>query len=99
MRGGRAAKHPWDEQIKSRQDAIRRRYLEYAAELQSSGVAADHALARQIRQFVKDMPAVEIRRHALKTELSDLVKTRHRGTEQGVDADRRDERGGDERAR
>jgi type IV secretory pathway VirD2 relaxase len=99
VRGGRAAKHPWDEQIKSRQDAIRRRYLEYAAELQSSGVAADHALARQIRQFVKDMPAVETRRHALNTELSDLVKTRRRDTEQGVDVDRRDERGGDERAR
>jgi type IV secretory pathway VirD2 relaxase len=32
VRGGRAVKHPWDEQIRSRQDAIRRRYLEYAVE-------------------------------------------------------------------
>ena len=39
VRGGRTAKHPWDEQIKSRQDAIRRRYLDYAAELQRSGAA------------------------------------------------------------
>jgi type IV secretory pathway VirD2 relaxase len=99
VRGGRTAKHPWDEQIKSRQDAIRRRYLDYAAELQRSGVAADQALARQIRQFVNDMPAVETRRHALKNELSELANTRRRRAEQGVDADRRDETRGDERTR
>jgi type IV secretory pathway VirD2 relaxase len=99
VRGGRTAKHPWDEQIKSRQDAIRRRYLDYAAELQRSGVAADHELARQIRRFVKDMPAVETRRHALKNELSELANSRRRGAEQGVDADGRDETRGDERTR
>jgi type IV secretory pathway VirD2 relaxase len=90
------AKHAWDEPIKSRQDAIRRRYLDYAAELQRSGAAADHALARQVRQFVKDMPAVETRRHALKNELAELANSRGRGAEQGVDADRRE---GDERTR
>jgi type IV secretory pathway VirD2 relaxase len=99
VRGGRTAKHPWDEQTKSRQDAIRRRYLDYAAELQRSGVAADHALARQIRQFVNDMPAVETRRHALKNELSELADSRRRGAEQGVNADRRGETRGDERTR
>src|SRR4029077_15733966 len=95
--GGRTANRPWDEQIKSRQDAIRRRYLDYAAELQRSGVAADHELARQIRRFVKDMPAVGTRRHALKNELSELANSRRRGAEQGVDADGRDETRGDER--
>jgi type IV secretory pathway VirD2 relaxase len=99
VRGGKAAKHPWDERIKARQDAIRRRYLGYAAELQRSGVAADHEFARQIRQFVNDMPAVETRRHALKNELSELANTRRRGAEQGVDADERDETRGDERTR
>src|SRR3954454_3502819 len=83
VRGGRTAKHPWDEQIKSRQDAIRQRYLDYAAELQRSGLAADHKLAHQVRQFVNDMPAVETRRHALKNELSELANTRRRGAEQG----------------
>jgi hypothetical protein len=62
-------------------------------------VAADHELARQIRQFVNDMPAVETRRHALKNELSELANTRRRGAEQGVDADERDETRGDERTR
>ncbi|WP_225707596.1 relaxase/mobilization nuclease domain-containing protein [Bradyrhizobium cenepequi] len=99
VRGGRTAKHPWDEQIKSRQDEIRRRYLDYAAELQRSGLAADQVLARQIRQFVNDMPAVETRRHALKNELSELANTRLRSAEQGVDADQRDETRGDERTR
>ncbi len=99
VRGGRAAKHPWDEQIKSRQEAIRQRYLDYAAELQRSGAPADHELARQVRQFVNDMPAVETRRHALKNELSKLADTRRRGAEQDVDAERREETRGDERSR
>ncbi|WP_249132755.1 MULTISPECIES: relaxase/mobilization nuclease domain-containing protein [unclassified Bradyrhizobium] len=97
--GDRTAKHPWDEQIKSRQDAIRRRYLDYAAELQRSGAAADHELARQVRQFVDDMPAVETRRHALKKELSELASSRRRGAEQGGDDDVRNHKRDDERTR
>ena len=61
-------------EIQSRQDAIRQRYLDYAAELQRSGTARDDALARQIRQFIKDMPADETRRHVLKKELSSLPR-------------------------
>jgi Relaxase/Mobilisation nuclease domain len=99
VRGGRTAKHPWDEQIKSRQDAIRRQYLDYAAELQRSGAEADHGLAQQIRQFVKDMPAVETRRHALKNEIAELASSRRRGAKKNVDAERRDEKRGDERTR
>ena len=99
VRGGKAAKPPWDEQIESRQDAIRQRYLDYAAELQRSGVAADHVLAREIRQFVNDMPAVETRRHALKNELSELANALRHGAEQDVDADQRGERRRDERPR
>ncbi|MBR1130749.1 relaxase/mobilization nuclease domain-containing protein [Bradyrhizobium iriomotense] len=99
VRGGRTAKHPWDEQIKSRQDAIRRRYLDYAAQLQRSGAAADEALARQIRQFVDDMPAIETRRHALKNELSELASSRRRDAKQDIDAQRHDKTRGDERTR
>ena len=99
VRSSRTAKHPWDEQIKSRQDVIRRRYLDYAAELQRSGAAADHELARQVRQFVDDMPAIETRRHALKGELSELASSRRRGAEQGGDDDVRDLKPDDERIR
>jgi type IV secretory pathway VirD2 relaxase len=99
VRGGRTAKHPWDEQIKSRQDAIRRRYLDYAAELQRSGVQADQGLARQIRQFVKDMPAVETRRHVLKNELEELAASRRRDVNQGIDTEGHERGGGNERAR
>ncbi|UPT92175.1 relaxase/mobilization nuclease domain-containing protein (plasmid) [Bradyrhizobium barranii subsp. apii] len=98
VRGGKAVKHPWDEQTKSRQDAIRRRYLDYAAELQRSGVAADHELARQIRQFVNEMPAVETRWHVLKSEVSELASSRRRGAELGGD-DVRDHKRDDERTR
>ncbi|WP_404513519.1 relaxase/mobilization nuclease domain-containing protein [Bradyrhizobium ottawaense] len=99
VRGGRTAKHPWDEQIKSRQDAIRRRYLDYAAQLQRSGAAADQELARQVRQFVEDMPALETRRHALKNELSKLADTRRRGAEPDVGKERREKTRGQEPTR
>ncbi|MCP3477949.1 hypothetical protein NLM33_48670 (plasmid) [Bradyrhizobium sp. CCGUVB1N3] len=99
MKGGRTAKNPWDEQIKSRQDAIRRGYLDYAAELQRSRATADHELAWQILRFVEDMPAVETRRHALKNELSELANTRRRGAEQGVDAEGREKTQDNERTR
>ncbi|WP_230646747.1 relaxase/mobilization nuclease domain-containing protein [Bradyrhizobium sp. Leaf401] len=99
VRGGRAAKHPWDEQIRTRQERIRRRYLDYAAELQRSGAAADHELARQIRQFVNDMPTIETRRHALKNELSELATSRRRDAKQDVDVMGHDKTRGDERTR
>lgn len=99
VKDGRTGKHPWNQQIKSRQDAIRRRYLDYAAELQRSGVPADVELARQVRQFVSDMPAVETRRHALKKELSELVSSQRRDTKQDVDSNSRDKPRGDERIR
>src|ERR1700681_95608 len=73
VRGGKTTERPWDARIRSRQDAIRQRYLDYAAELQRSGKARDDALARQIRQFVENMPAIETRRHVLKKELSELA--------------------------
>src|SRR6478735_1211584 len=36
-REGKTAERPWDARIRSRQDEIRRRYLDYAAELQGTG--------------------------------------------------------------
>jgi cell division protein FtsB len=99
VRGGKTTERPWENRIKSRQDASRQRYLDYAAELQRSGAARDDALARQIRQFIEDMPAVETRRQVLKKELSKLADSRRRGAEQGVNADRRGETRGDERTR
>jgi type IV secretory pathway VirD2 relaxase len=96
-RRGKGAKRPWDDPIRSRQEAIRQRYLDYASELQRAGTARDQALALQIRQFVNDMPAVETRRHVLKKELSELAASRGRGAEQNVDADRRRDGRDDER--
>jgi type IV secretory pathway VirD2 relaxase len=99
VKAGKTTERPWDARIRSRQDAIRQRYLDYAAELQRSGTGRDEALARQIRQFIKDMPAVETRRHALKKELSELADSRRRGAEQGANADQRADTRGDERSK
>jgi type IV secretory pathway VirD2 relaxase len=99
VRGGKTSERPWDDRIRSRQDAIRGRYLDYAAELQRGGTARDQALALQIRQFVKDMPAIETRRQVLKKELSELANSRRHDAEQGVHTDRRGDTRGDERSK
>ncbi len=99
VRGGTTAKRPWGDRIRSRQDAIRQRYLDYAAELQGTGTARDRTLALQIRQFVKEMPAIETRRHVLKKELSELANSRRHDAEQGVHTDRRGDTRGDERSK
>jgi type IV secretory pathway VirD2 relaxase len=99
VRGGKPTERPWDARIRSRQDAIRQRYLDFAAELQRSGTARDDALARQIRQFVNDMPTVETRRDALNNELSELASSRRRDAKKDVDAEGRDKTRGDERTR
>ena len=77
-RGGKMAVRPWEEEIRSRQEAIRQQYLDYAAELEHREGARDYALALQIRQFVRDMPAIETRRHMLKKELSELANSQRR---------------------
>ena len=99
VRGDKTTNQPWEARIRSRQDAIRQQYLDYASELQRSGTARDVALARQIREFVKEMPAVETRRHVLKRELSELADSRRRDAEQGVNAGQRDDTRGDERSK
>ncbi len=74
----KSAERPWEKQIQSRQEAIRRRYLNYAAELERSGSSTDHALAREIREFVRDMPAIETRRRLLRKELAQFMESRRR---------------------
>ena len=67
--------------------------------MQRGGNGSDRALALQIRQFVKNMPAIETRRHVLKKELSELANSRRRDKEQGVNADQRGDTRGDERSK
>jgi hypothetical protein len=75
---GNIAKRPWEQRIQSRQEAIRRRYLDYASELERTGMVADEAFARQIREFVRDMPGIETRRHSLRKELAEFAESRRR---------------------
>lgn len=93
-RGGKATERPWEGRIRSRQEAIRQRYLVYASELDRTGAAPDQTLARQIRQFVGDMPSVETRRHTLRKELFKLVRGVRRET---TKPDRRRDAGDRER--
>ena len=92
---GKSAERPWEKQIQSRQEGIRRRYLDYASELERTGEATDQTLARQMREFVRDMPTIETRRHALSRELADFIKNRQR--QRG--AERKEDSGGHDKTR
>lgn len=63
----------WSRDIQNRQDSIRRAYLGHAEEL-TGGDAADQRLARDIRNFVADMPVPLTRRQALATELRQVLE-------------------------
>lgn len=91
-RDGKSGARPWEEKIQSRQKAIRQTYLRFAEELEAAGSSSDKALARQMREFVRDMPTIETRRHALRRELADFVKNRQRqrGAERKEDSGGRD---------
>ena len=84
-REGKSGARPWEEKIRSRQQAIRKTYLHFAEELEDAGSASDKALARQLREFVRDMPAIETRRHVLMRELAEFVKNCRRDAERKAD--------------
>ncbi len=98
-REGTGNNRPWEKQIRSRQEVIRRRYLDYASELERSAQAPDHVLARQIREFVREMPAIETRRHALKRELGEFVESRQRDRPRDIEPTRRIDVEKDEKGR
>lgn len=78
----RAAKAPtppqpreWQRDIQTRQESIRKAYLEHASEL-TQGDAADRRLARDIQRFVADMPVPLTRRQTLAVELRRVLEQR-----------------------
>jgi hypothetical protein len=85
---GKSAERPWEKQIQSRQEAIRRSYLNYASELERTGEATDQALARQMREFVRDMPAIETRWQLLNKELAKFAASRRRDAARDTESPR-----------
>ena len=77
----------------------RRRYLDYASELERSGSPTDHAVAREIREFVHDMPSIETRRHFLKKELAEFAESRRRDAARETKSPRRSQSEKDERGK
>ena len=96
---GMSAEQPWEKQIQSRQEAIRRSYLNYAAELERTGKPPDHALAQEIREFVRDMPSIETRWQLLKKELAEFAESRRRDAARDTGSLRRSESKKDERGK
>ena len=56
---------PWERAILERQRAVRRAYLDQAAMLEGTGDAGSLILARQVREFVENMPPLSTRRNDL----------------------------------
>jgi hypothetical protein len=91
--------HPWETQLRSRQEAIRQCYLDQAGALERSGQAPDRALAEQIRDFVNDMPAIKTRRDELRRELVEFAESRRKDRGRNVEPARRADVETDEKAR
>ncbi len=76
-RGGKRSARPWEAKTRERQADVREAYRQQAKELQRSQNAADQELAKQVAQFVADMPEVETKRDWLLNELAKAIgKTR-----------------------
>jgi type IV secretory pathway VirD2 relaxase len=88
---GTSGERLWERQIQARQEEIRRSYLNCAAELERTGQAPDQALAREIREFVRDMPSIETRCQLLKKELGEFAESRRRDAARDTESPRRSE--------
>jgi class 3 adenylate cyclase len=68
---------PWEAKTRERQADVREAYRQQAEDLRRSQNAADLELAKQVAQFVADMPEVETKRDWLSNELAKAIgKTR-----------------------
>ncbi len=76
-RAGKIKSHPWETKARDRQVATRAAYRAQAEELERSGDRDDHELAKQLRQFVTEMPALETKRDHLRRDLIDSLTRRH----------------------
>lgn len=64
---------PWEIKIKSRQNEIRRSWLDMAKNLKSSNQSEDVHLSNNIVKFVNDMPPLKTERHEMKEILSKQI--------------------------
>lgn len=70
--GAAADERPWEEKTRARQREIRARYAALVQNLRSTHRAEDVTLADKVEAFVRELPALETRRHALRRELAEL---------------------------
>ncbi len=69
--------HGWEAEIGRRQATIQQAYLDHASALSASDDPGDKRLARDIEQFVGNLPVAATRRQALATELRGVSAGRH----------------------
>lgn len=60
---------PWEQHIRARQQQIRSNYLQAAKILSGSNDLDERKLAEQLRAFVREMPAINTRRHLLRQSI------------------------------
>lgn len=68
---------PWEVAIEARQRTVRQAWVDSANALQVSGVENATALAKHMRQFVRDMPPIQTEQQALMKRMKD-----HRATQE-----------------
>ncbi len=73
---GVSTPRPWEPRIAEKQATIRDGWHTLADALERTGSTDDRHLSKQIREFVKDMPAPLTERQVLEAEMRRLVKAR-----------------------
>lgn len=72
---------PWEAKIAARQDKVRRAWQGTADELAKHKDPAARALAKQIQQFIKEMPPVQTERQQLQSVVRGKATTRDRAAD------------------
>lgn len=80
MTKSEAGARPWEVAIAEKQSAIRQAWVQLADRFEREG-GAGQAFARDIRQFVRDMPKVETERDAIRKAVESNIQQRDRGNE------------------
>ena len=75
----KALPSPWETAIRTRQNQVRKAYVEVANDMAKARDEASHSAAAQLQQFLKSLPQLETERHRLRRELVPVLEAHEQG--------------------
>ena len=77
----KALPRPWETAIRTRQQQVRKAYVDVASDLAKSRDEVSRGAAAQLQAFLKSLPPLETERHRLRRELVPVLEGQGRGVE------------------